>query len=91
MSSIPRARKILTDLLPKLHPYHARTVKRALRLMTRETPARRAPRKPNKLTPAQHREIYLYVMEHPRVHLQDIAHRFGVNSGRVSEIINHRR
>lgn len=92
MSNIPAARQLLRDVLPTLPATAAGTVARALDLMTREPPAKpRAPARKRTVTPADAAAIRAYCARHPEADLQDVAQRFGVNIGRVSEVLHGRR
>lgn len=88
MSNIPKARNLLRVILPELSDSHRRVVRNAINLMTRRPATRRAPRRHKPLTKQQVRDIRRYTLDHPAVHLQDIAMVFKTNSGRVSEAIN---
>lgn len=55
----------------------------------RKPPVRRAAHKSKKLTPALAAEIRMFARENPKMHQQDIATKFGVNHGRVSEAMNY--
>lgn len=57
--------------------------------MYRKQPAKRAPVRSPKLTPELAEEIRQYAASHPDAHQQDIAEKFGVNHGRVSEALNN--
>jgi hypothetical protein len=59
---------------------------------TRRRPAvRRAPVKNRRLTPREKSAIRREFRADPDAHLQDLAARFNVNIGRVSEVVNGRR
>jgi hypothetical protein len=53
--------------------------------MYRKSPVRRATKRSPSLTPELADKIKDYACQHPQDHLQDIAEKFGVNPGRVSE------
>lgn len=55
--------------------------------MYRRSHTRRAPVRSPKLTPQMAQEIRDYKEANPDAHQQDIAERFGVNHGRVSEAL----
>jgi hypothetical protein len=57
--------------------------------MYRKRSIRRAPPRSPKLTPALAAQIRVYARAHPEMHQQDIAERFGLNHGRVSEAMNN--
>lgn len=55
----------------------------------RKSAKKRAPVRSPKLTPEMAQEIRDYAAENPNAHQQDIAEKFGVNHGRVSEALNN--
>lgn len=57
--------------------------------MYRRTARKRAPIRSPKLTPALAQQIRQYAASNPGAHQQDIAQKFGVNHGRVSEALDH--
>lgn len=57
--------------------------------MYRRTARKRAPIRSPKLTPALAQQIRQYAASNPSAHQQDIAQKFGVNHGRVSEALDH--
>lgn len=57
--------------------------------MYRKSAKKRAPTRSPKLTPEKAEEIRAYAEANPDAHQQDIAEKFGVNHGRVSEAINN--
>jgi hypothetical protein len=57
--------------------------------MYRRSGTRRAPIRSPKLTPEMAQQIRDFADANPDAHHQDIAERFGVNHGRVSEAINN--
>jgi hypothetical protein len=56
--------------------------------MYRKTGKKRAPKRSPKLTPEMAEEIRQYKAANPEAHQQDIAEKFGVNHGRVSEALD---
>ena len=54
----------------------------------RRPPARRAPTSARPVTPEMAAEIREAVRQNPHLPYADIARRFGVNPGRVSEVMN---
>lgn len=60
-------------------------------LLVREPPVRRAPDRYRRITPAMKAQIRLYAVTHPAAHQVDIGNLFGVNPGRVSEILTGKR
>lgn len=89
MSNIPEARERLAQALPTMPSPWREQVEAALHLMHRRPPARPpAPARKASVDAELAEEIRRYVAAHPRVHLQDVAVRFGVNSGRVSEALH---
>lgn len=57
--------------------------------MYRKTARKRAPVRSPKLTPGLAQEIRDYAAANPGAHQQDIAEKFRVNHGRVSEALNN--
>lgn len=57
--------------------------------MYRKSARKRAPVRSPKLTPELAEEIRQYAAAHPEAHQQDIAEKFGVNHGRVSEALDN--
>lgn len=57
--------------------------------MYRKPPKKRAPVRSPKLTPETAQQIRDYAAANPDAHQQDIAEKFGVNHGRVSEALDH--
>lgn len=94
MSNIPFARTTLqrlafdlrTNAISRLEA--ADEINTLLQMLARKSPVRRAPVKKRGITPDLRSVILRYASDHPKAHLQDIADRFGVNPGRVSEILN---
>jgi hypothetical protein len=91
MSDISQARLLLhevermTDLLQI-----RRQVRRAIGLMTREPPCRRAPSRPTIITPATRKYIHKLARTNHTIH--EIANLTGVyNMGRISEVLTGKR
>lgn len=57
--------------------------------MYRNSPIRRARPSSANLTPELAEEIRAYAKRHPKMHQRDIAQKFNVNPGRVSEAMNN--
>jgi len=55
----------------------------------RNSPVRRAANRSAPLTAELAAEIRNYVAKHPTLHQRDVAQRFNVNPGRVSEALHH--
>lgn len=55
----------------------------------RNSPVTRAQRSSAPLTPELAQKIRDYHKKNPKLHQRDIAHRFNVNPGRVSEALNN--
>jgi hypothetical protein len=66
-------------------------VKRALENMYRERPVRKAPVQSKRVTPCLEREVRAHALLNPSMPLALLAHRFNINPGRVSEILNERK
>lgn len=97
MSDIPTAREQLQGIAKRLQigaitkPQAAREIRSTMRLLVRQSPVRRAPRVSRYVTRRLIGEIRAFARVHPLMTLQDIAEHFGVNIGRVSEILNGKR
>jgi hypothetical protein len=97
MSNIPIARQHLQGIAKRLQvgsitrPQAAREIRSTMRLLVRKSPVRRAPRVSRYVTKRLIAEIKAFASFHPLMTLQDIAEHFGVNIGRVSEILNGKR
>ncbi len=57
--------------------------------MYRKSAKKRAPVRSPKLTPEMAKQIRDYAMINPTAHQQDIAEKFGVNHGRISEALDN--
>lgn len=98
MSNIPLAREELYRVAMLLEAeiigrhLGAIRIRRIIRdHLTREPPVRRAPDRHVKITPEMKRDIRAYARRNPEAHQVDIGNAFGVNPGRVSEILNGKR
>ncbi|MFM2005442.1 MAG: hypothetical protein RLZZ09_1097 [Pseudomonadota bacterium] len=60
-------------------------------LLVREPPVRRAPDRYRRITPVMKAQIRAYATLHPAAHQVDIGNLFGINPGRVSEILTGKR
>lgn len=85
MSDIKKARALIGEALGFATPPPALLVE-ALAFMTREKTIRRAPRKSRKLTTDAVREVRAVIVAEPETPFLEIAHRYGIGQGRVSEI-----
>ena len=97
MSNIPEARSILRGVARDLragtvtrHPAAA-AISQAMPMLVRAAAARRAPRAKRYVTKGLIAQIKAFASVHPLMHLDDIAKHFGVNPGRVSEVLNGKR
>lgn len=97
MSNVPQARVILRDVAKQLKSGSitrlnaAKVVSATLPLLTRQSPVRRSPRRKRYVTRNLIGQIKAYARQNPLMHFDDIAAHFGVNPGRVSEILNGKR
>lgn len=97
MSDIPAARELLRSVADGLwsgkttRQAASLAITRALVLMTRESPVRRAPVRKRYVTKTLAQSIRTYARLHPKAHLDEIAAHFDVNPGRVSEVLNGKR
>lgn len=55
----------------------------------RNSPVKRAANRSRPLTPKLADEIRRFVAKNPKLHQRDVAQRFNVNPGRVSEALNN--
>lgn len=55
----------------------------------RSSPVKRAENKSVNLTAKLAEEIRVFVTKNPKLHQRDVAQKFNVNPGRVSEALNH--
>jgi len=87
-SNIPRAREIIRDVLDDINDaYVKRRLMNALSMMTRRQHVKgRVKSKP--ITEDLRKEIIALNRAAPDLHYSEIAHRVGVNPGRVSEVLN---
>jgi hypothetical protein len=87
-SNIPRAREILRRAIDITTERDVKVAMvSALMLMTRKV-SRKAPVKSAPLSPEKRQEIVALRRADPTLHLSEIAHRVGVNPGRVSEVLS---
>lgn len=97
MSNIPVARQHLKGIAKRLQvgaitkPQAAREIRSTMRLLVRKSPVRRAPRTKRYLTKKLISEIKTFASVHVGMPMDEIAHHFNVNPGRVSEILNGKR
>lgn len=97
MSNVPQARIILRDVAQQLKSgaisklNAAKVVSATLPMLTRKPPVRRTSRRKRYVTQNLISQIRAYARAHPNMHLDDIAAHFGVNIGRVSEILNGKK
>lgn len=97
MSNVPAARQILRDVAKQLRQGNitkgaaSAAIAKTLPMLTRQRPVRRAPRVKRYVTRRLISEIKAFARQHPEMHLSDIATHFGVNPGRVSEVLNGKR
>ena len=90
MSDIIRARELIEAglaLLSDAHPASAK-FRRALALMTRDPPVRRAHPHSRPMTTKIAAAVRRYARDNPGAPFTDIAAHFDVNPGRVSEVLN---
>ena len=93
MSNIPKARKIINDVLEghELHPMVVSDLHDALDLMTRKVGKRQAPAKSAPMTAEMAQKVRTYARIHPTKTQAEIARLFCVNPGRVSEALKGNR
>ena len=88
MSDIPEGRRLLlllADTAPALLAAEIRNI--VHQHLIRRAPVRRAATKSKAVTPAIAKAIRHMAKTYPDMHEADIAARFGVNQGRVSEVL----
>lgn len=83
------AKQLKAGSISKLNA--AKVVNATLPMLTRQSPVRRSPRRKRYVTQSLIGQIKAYARQNPLMHLDDIAAHFGVNLGRVSEILNGKR
>jgi hypothetical protein len=86
--TIPEVRERLTALAAELGLPELEWLAAELR---RRPSIRRAPIKNHGLAPAQKAAIRRELRDNPDAHLQEVADRYGVNIGRVSEVLRGKR
>lgn len=92
MSNIPEARRLLLLIADEAGGTIATDIRHVVEnFMTREKYVRKAPVKSRAITSDMAQRIRTVAALHPDMHLADIAARFDINPGRVSEILNHKR
>ena len=95
MSNIPAARKILNEVLeetPWAHILLKHKIRKALSLMVKEPPVyKRAPVSSKIVTAQMAADIRAMKELHPEMPLREIAEKFGVDMGRVSEALHRKR
>lgn len=92
MSNIPEARAKLLVIARSLENRRMGSVAQDIRAVVedhlfRESPVRRSPRKSARVTPAMAAGIKSYALTNPDASYMQIASRWGVSIGRVSEIL----
>jgi hypothetical protein len=98
MATIPDLRKRLLAVADRL-PFAGLPERVALAKELRDIEAqmyrrpyvRKAPASANHMTPALEKRIRRYAWVHPDMTYQEIGTHFGVNSGRVSEVLAGKR
>jgi len=83
---IPELRKRLRELAEELNFHELHDIADELH---RNPPVSRARIRSETLTPELAEEIRQYVKKNPDLHQRDVAQRFNVNPGRISEALNH--
>lgn len=94
MSNIPKAREMLLDFAANggLSPGQAMRVRAIVhQYMKSDKAVRRAPEKSAQITAVMKANIKRVAAWNPDMHVNEIAARFNVNPGRVSEILNGKR
>jgi len=90
-SNIREARK-LVEAAQRSLAQGQESLDEALGMMTRASPVRRAPRKTTgKLTADKAKKIRRYAKRYPQASMREIGNHFGVDGGRVSEVLTGQR
>lgn len=91
MADVPKARELLMQAQEYEMQDEARTlINEALELMYRDySLGRKAPRKSDPVTAQLRHVVKMYAKAFPEMTQQDIAEKFNVNIGRVSEILRN--
>ncbi|GAA0468908.1 hypothetical protein GCM10009096_07280 [Parasphingorhabdus litoris] len=84
--SIPQIRDRLRELADELNLEELHDLADE---MYRNSPVKRARARSVHLTPELAEEIRVFVRKHPKLHQRDVAQKFNVNPGRVSEALNN--
>ena len=84
--SIPEVRNRLRELADE---YDIDELHDLADQMYRKSAKKRAPVRSPKLTPEIAEQIRQYAAANPEAHQQDVAEKFGVNHGRVSEALDN--
>jgi len=88
MSDIPQARQILQSAITMGDIRDMRVgIETALKYMTREPFTRKSPVRSERITKEMVNSVFRCAQQHPSMPMQQIAEQFGVNVGRVSEIL----
>jgi hypothetical protein len=90
-ANVPKAREILEAMIdPNRWPSRAEldtAIRRALMLMTKASPVRRAKAKRRAMTPRLRDQLKRVAAENPQLDLLEIAHRFDINQAAVSRAL----
>jgi hypothetical protein len=93
MANIPKAREILLEALEYNMDSEVRTrIESSLKEMYRDySLGRKAPKQSKPVTEETKRLVHIYAGNYPNATQQQIAEYFGINMGRVSEILTGKR
>lgn len=92
MSNIPLARDLLLRLADEIdEPYSFRVRNIVETMMVKRSAVRRAPTKSVPVTEAIAKAVRKMAKKYPTMHQSEIALVFGLNQGRVSEILSGRK
>jgi DNA-directed RNA polymerase specialized sigma subunit len=93
MANIPKAREILTEALEFNMDSEVRTrIEAAIQEMYRDySLGRKAPNQSSAVTDDVKRLVRMYAKTFPDITQQQIAQKFNINAGRVSEILTGKR
>lgn len=93
MANVPRAREILAEALEFNMDSEVRTrIEAAMQEMYRDySLGRKAPHQSSPVTDDVKRMVRMYARTYPDITQQQIAQKFNINAGRVSEILTGKR
>lgn len=86
--TIPEIRERMVEIACEIAKL-SRELKKLAHLTTRRSAIRRAPRRKSTIPSGELKQrVRVYADALPNMHMRDIAHAFGIDQGRVSEILS---